>query len=292
MTAGRSDDWSKGMKPSGNAESKAVPRKPNWKRLLHEVIFEADTPAGKAFDILLIVSILASVAVVLLDSIGPVRQAHGGLLYGLEWFFTLLFTLEYLLRLICVGRPLKYAVSFFGIVDLLAIVPTYLSLVLPGSQYLLVIRILRILRIFRILKLVPYLGEAQLLVKALRASSRKIAVFVFTVLTLAVIFGSLMYVIESETSGFTSIPRSIYWAIVTLTTVGYGDISPQTGLGQVLASMIMILGYGIIAVPTGIVTVEMSQRFGRRVSTQSCPECSAEGHDADATYCKYCGTAL
>lgn len=275
-----------------NANSKEPPRKPHWKAFLHEVIFEADTPAGKGFDVLLIISILASVLAVMLDSIGSVRLLHGRLLYGVEWFFTLLFTVEYILRLLCVGRPLKYAVSFYGVVDLLAIIPTYLSLVLPGSQYLLVIRILRILRIFRILKLVPYLGEAQLLLKALRASSRKIAVFLFTVLTLVVIFGSLMYVIEGETNGFTSIPRSIYWAIVTLTTVGYGDISPQTSPGQVLASMIMILGYGIIAVPTGIVTVEMSHTFGRRVSTQSCPECSAEGHDADATYCKYCGTAL
>jgi voltage-gated potassium channel len=280
------------MKLSENAECPSSSRKPHWKRLLHEVIFEADTPAGKAFDVLLIISILVSVVVVMLDSIGPVRLEHGTLFYGVEWFFTLLFTVEYLLRLLCVGRPLKYAASFYGLVDLLAIIPTYWSLVLPGSQYLLVIRILRILRIFRILKLVPYLGEAQLLVRALRASSRKIAVFLFTVLTLVVIFGSLMYVIESETSGFTSIPRSIYWAIVTLTTVGYGDISPQTSLGQVLASMIMILGYGIIAVPTGIVTVEMSQTFGRKVSTQSCPECSAEGHDADAQYCKYCGTKL
>jgi voltage-gated potassium channel len=259
---------------------------------LHEVIFEADTPAGKAFDVLLIVSILASVAAVMFDSIGAVRLQYGRQLYLVEWFFTLLFTVEYLLRLSCVGRPLKYAVSFYGIVDLLAIIPTYLSLVLPGTQYLLVIRILRILRIFRILKLVPYLGEARLLMRALRASGRKIAVFIYTVLTLVVIFGSLMYVIESGTQGFTSIPRSIYWTIVTLTTVGYGDISPQTPVGQTLASIVMILGYGIIAVPTGIVTVEMTQTFGRRVSTQACPECSAEGHDADARYCKYCGAGL
>lgn len=275
-----------------NANNKDLPWKSRWKRLLHEVIFEADTPAGKGFDVLLIFSILASVLAVMLDSMGSVRMRHGPLLYGVEWFFTLLFTVEYIFRLLCVGRPLKYAVSFYGVVDLLAIIPTYLSLALPGSQYLLVIRILRILRIFRILKLVPYLGEAQLLLRALQASGRKIAVFLFTVLTLVVIFGSLMYVIEGEANGFTSIPRSIYWAIVTLTTVGYGDISPQTGPGQVLASMIMILGYGIIAVPTGIVSVEMSHTFGRKVSTQSCPECSAEGHDADAVYCKYCGTAL
>ena len=256
------------------------------------MIFEADTPAGRAFDVLLIVSILASVTAVMLDSIGPVRSVHGRLLNGVEWCFTLMFTLEYLLRLACVGRPLKYALSFYGIVDLLAIIPTYLSLVLPGSHYLLVIRILRILRIFRILKLVPYLGEARLLMKALKASGRKIAVFLYTVMTLVVIFGSLMYVIESEASGFTSIPRSIYWAIVTLTTVGYGDIAPRTGLGQALSSVVMILGYAIIAVPTGIVTVEMGHAFAPRVSTQACPECSAEGHDADAHHCKYCGSAL
>lgn len=271
---------------------KDPPPRTRWGVMLHEVIFEADTPLGKGFDIVLIVSILASVTAVMLDSIAIVRLEYGRLLYGVEWFFTLLFTIEYLLRLLCVGRPLKYAVSFYGVVDLLAIIPTYLSLVLPGSQYLLVIRILRILRIFRILKLVAYLGEARLLVKALRASGRKIIVFLYTVLTLVVIFGSLMYVIEGGDSGFTSIPRSIYWAIVTLTTVGYGDIAPQTGIGQTLASVVMILGYAIIAVPTGIVTVEMSHAFKGRVSTQACPECSAEGHDADARHCKFCGASL
>ncbi len=269
-----------------------IPPRAPWRMMLHEVIFEADTPLGKGFDVLLIVSILASVVAVMLDSIGVVRSNYGLLLYGIEWFFTLLFTVEYILRLLCVGKPIKYALSFYGIVDLLAIVPTYLSFFLPGSQYLLVIRILRILRIFRILKLVAYLGEARLLMQALRASSRKITVFLFTVLTLVVIFGSLMYVVEGEARGFTSIPRSIYWAIVTLTTVGYGDISPQTNLGQALASMVMILGYSIIAVPTGIVTVEMSQTFRQKVSTQACPECSAEGHDVDARHCKFCGAAL
>ena len=264
----------------------------SWRAHLHEVIFEADTPLGKAFDVLLIVSILASVTAVMLDSVVSVRAQHGSLLYGIEWFFTLLFSVEYGLRLLSVGRPLKYATSFYGVVDLLAIVPTYLSLLLPGGQYLLVIRILRILRIFRILKLVTYLSEARLLMQALRASGRKIAVFLYTVLTLVVIFGALMYVIEGEAHGFTSIPRSIYWSIVTLTTVGYGDISPQTNLGQMLASVVMIFGYAIIAVPTGIVTVEMSQAFGRKVSTQACPECSAEGHDSDARHCKYCGAML
>ncbi|HKJ04541.1 MAG TPA: ion transporter [Geopsychrobacteraceae bacterium] len=263
-----------------------------WRRVLHEVIFEADTPVGKSFDVLLIVCILASVVAVMLDSIGAVRLQFGTLLYGIEWFFTVLFTVEYLMRLACVGRPLKYATSFYGVVDLLAIIPTYLSLMLPGSQYLLVIRILRILRIFRILKLVTYLSEARLLMQALRSSGRKISVFLFTVLTLVVIFGSLMYVIEGPENGFTSIPRSIYWAIVTLTTVGYGQVAPQTPFGQFLASIVMIMGYGIIAVPTGIVTVEMSQAFTRKISTQSCPECSAEGHDVDASHCKFCGSLL
>jgi voltage-gated potassium channel len=264
----------------------------HWRTVLHEVIFEADTPAGKAFDVLLIVSILASVVAVMADSLIAARAQYASLLYGIEWFFTLLFTAEYFLRLLCVGKPLKYATSFYGVIDLVAIVPTYLSLALPGSQYFLVIRILRILRIFRILKLVVYLREARQLMQALRASGRKIAVFIYTVMTLVVIFGSLMYVIEGEANGFTSIPRSIYWAIVTLTTVGYGDISPRTPLGQALASLVMILGYAIIAVPTGIVTVEMSQAFGRKVSTKACPECGADGHDADARHCKYCGALL
>ncbi len=262
------------------------------RQLLHEVIFEADTRAGKRFDILLIWSIVFSVIAVMLDSVGSIQRVHGTVLYGIEWFFTILFTIEYILRLISVGRPIKYATSFFGVVDLLAIVPTYLSLIFPATKYLIVIRILRILRVFRVLKLVKYLGEANLLMKALRASRRKIAVFLFTVLTLVILFGSLMYVIEGEGNGFTSIPRSIYWAIVTMTTVGYGDISPNTNIGQVLASMIMILGYGIIAVPTGIVTVEMSHVRDREITTRSCQECSAEGHDKDAEYCKYCGARL
>lgn len=280
------------MKVSKNGIQHLPPTRARWRLVLHEVIFEADTAAGKAFDIVLILSILVSVAAVMLDSMGEVQARYGRLFYGIEWFFTIVFTVEYVLRLLSVSRPLKYAKSFFGVVDLMAIIPTYISLVLPGSQYFLVIRVLRILRIFRILKLVPFLGEAQLLVRALRASSRKIIVFLYTVLTLVVIFGALMYVVEGGGSGFTSIPRSIYWAIVTMTTVGYGDIAPQTGFGQALASMVMILGYGIIAVPTGIVTVEMSHTFLGKVSTQACPACSAEGHDADARHCKYCGAAL
>lgn len=263
-----------------------------WRRRLHEVIFEADTPAGKFFDVVLIGSILLSVLAVMLDSVAAIGNRYGTLLYGVEWFFTVLFTIEYVLRMLAIGRPLSYATSFFGVVDLLAILPTYVSIFIPGTRYLLVIRILRVLRIFRVFKLVQYVGESRLLLQALRASRKKITVFLFTVFTLVVIFGSLIYLIEGVENGFTSIPRSIYWAIVTLTTVGYGDISPQTGLGQSLAAIIMILGYGIIAVPTGIVSVEMSQAFGRQVSTQSCPECGAEGHDPDARFCKYCGSSL
>ncbi len=263
-----------------------------WRRKFHEVIFEADTPAGKWFDVLLILAILISVVMVMLDSVATARNAFGRMLLAGEWLFTILFTIEYLLRLFSVGRPWAYATSFFGVVDLLAILPTYLSIIIPGAQYLLVIRILRVLRIFRILKLVQYLGEARLLTQALRASRRKITVFLFVVLTLVTIFGSLIYLIEDPKDGFTSIPKSIYWSIVTLTTVGYGDISPRTNLGQLLSALIMIIGYGIIAVPTGIVTVELTQAFKRQISTQACPECSAEGHDADAKFCKYCGSRL
>jgi voltage-gated potassium channel len=260
-----------------------------WRDTLHEIIFGAETPAGKWFDILLIVSILASVLAVMLDSVSSISINYGSLLTGIEWFFTIVFTIEYILRLICVGRPLLYATSFFGIVDLLAIIPTYISLFIPGSEYLLVVRVLRILRIFRVLKLVQYMSEALFLMKALRASIRKIIVFLFTVLTLVIILGSMMYLIEGAENGFTSIPRSIYWAIVTLTTVGYGDISPQTNIGQMLAACIMILGYSIIAVPTGIVTVELSQLSSKKKAAQLCKDCGAEGHDADADFCKYCG---
>jgi len=263
-----------------------------WQSNIHEIIFEADTRSGKIFDISLIIIILLSVLTVMLDSVREINRVHGNLLYSLEWIFTIVFTVEYILRLITVGRPLQYAKSFFGIIDLLAILPTYFSLLFPGSQFFIVIRILRLLRIFRILKLVQFLNEAQLLVKALKSSGRKVAIFLFTVLLLVVIFGSLMYVIEGEEHGFINIPTGIYWAIVTLTTVGYGDVSPQTGLGQTIASIIMILGYSIIAVPTGIVSVEMAQAYKDSVSTQACPQCSHEGHDEDAKYCKDCGAKL
>lgn len=265
-----------------------------WRHRLHEVIFEADTPAGKAFDIVLIVSIALSIIVVMLDSIQDFRQQHGEMLFWVEWFFTLLFTAEYLLRLFSVGSPKHYALSFYGAVDFLSIVPTYLSLFLPGTQYLLVIRILRVLRIFRIFKLAQYVNEARHLRRALEGSHRKITVFLFTVLNIVVIIGAIMYIVEGGENGFTSIPRSIYWAIVTVTTVGYGDISPQTNIGQTLSALLMITGYAILAVPTGIVTAEWAVRNYQRlaVSTKSCPQCSAEGHDSDAAFCKHCGSAL
>jgi voltage-gated potassium channel len=263
-----------------------------WRARLHEIIFEADTPVGKAFDLLLIICIVASVVAVMLESVAPIRQQYGPYLYAAEWGFTIVFTAEYVLRLICIGRPLKYATSFFGIVDLLAVIPTYLDLLVPGSRFLLVIRILRLLRIFRVLKLVHYVRDADILLRAIRASKQKITVFLFAVLTIAVIMGSLMYVIEGDGHGFTSIPLSVYWAIVTMTTVGYGDLSPATSLGQTVAAALMILGYSIIAVPTGIVSAEMARTRYRGVTTQSCPQCSAEGHDLDASHCKRCGAPL
>ena len=266
---------------------------PEWKSRLHEVIFEADTPAGKTFDVVLIVSIILSVITVIVESVSSLQASYGYYLNLAEWFFTILFTIEYLLRLVCVGQPLRYATSFFGIVDLLAIVPTYVSFFIPGSQSLVAIRTLRLLRTFRVFKLRTYLSEAKIITAALRASSKKIGVFLSAVLTIVIIIGSLMYVIEGEEHGFTSIPTAIYWAIVTLTTVGYGDISPQTPIGKMLASVVMITGYAIIAVPTGIVSVEMRQAMIKKaVSTKSCTQCGADGHDQDAKHCKFCGAGL
>ena len=276
-------------------ETSPAEERPSTKRRarLHEVIFESDTPAGRSFDLALIWLILLSVATVVLESVREVREQYGKLLYALEWLFTLLFTVEYSLRLVSVRRPLRYARSFFGVIDLLAIIPTYLSIFVPGSQYLLVIRILRLLRVFRLLKLSEYVAEADTLRHALRASRRKISVFISAVVLLVVIIGALMYVIEGEANGFTSIPRSIYWAIVTLTTVGYGDLSPKTSVGQIVASIVMIIGYGIIAVPTGIVSVELAHAVrDRMVSGQACPSCGVGGHDPDAICCKYCGAKL
>lgn len=259
---------------------------------LYIIIFESDTPIGKWFDLVLIMSILLSVIAVMLDSVKSINQEYGAVLYAVEWLFTILFTVEYILRLSCTRRPIRYALSFFGIVDLLAILPTYISIFIPGSQFLIAIRILRILRTFRVLKLVQYMHESQLLMQALWSSRRKITVFLFAVFTLVIIFGSCMYIIEGEENGFTSIPKSVYWAIVTMTTVGYGDISPQTNLGQMLASVIMIMGYGIIAVPTGIVTAELTHMAGLKSFNKVCQDCSCEDHEQDAKFCKKCGKKL
>ena len=258
----------------------------------HRIIFGHETPTGKAFDVALILLIVASVIVVMLESVSIVRTQHGELLRAVEWGFTILFTIEYGLRLWCSPRPTRYARSFFGVVDLVAILPTYLSLVFPGGQALLSVRALRLLRVFRILKLAHYVTEAGVLMRALRQSREKITVFVAAVLTLVVTMGSMMYLLEGASNGFTSIPRAVYWAIVTLTTVGYGDIAPQTNIGQALAAVIMIMGYAIIAVPTGIVTVELGNVARRALAERTCPHCESVGHDADARHCKRCGGGL
>jgi len=260
---------------------------------LYEIIFEADTPAGKLFDIVLLLAIMASVSATILNSVGSIHATYGSWLTGCNWIFTALFTIEYGFRLYCAKRPLRYARSFFGVVDLLAVLPSYLSLLIPGARVLDVIRILRLLRIFRVMKMVQYVDDGDLLMNALIASRRKIGIFLFAVVTLVIILGSLMFTIESgHDSGFTSIPAGIYWAIVTLTTVGYGDISPQTGLGKTLASCIMIIGYSIIAVPTGIISAEVGRSSVRKKYLKICPNCNAEDHDPDAQYCKHCGQTL
>jgi len=256
------------------------------------IIFEAETPAGRAFDVGLIVCILVSVGAVFLDTVPSIHATHGRLLYGVEWFFTIVFSIEYAARLWCIRQPMRYARSFYGIVDLLGILPTYLSLLIAGTQYLLVIRILRVLRVFRVLRLLRYVREADVLIDALRDSQRKITVFLFTVVSLVVIFGSLMYLIEGEAHGFVSIPSSMYWAVVTLTTVGYGDISPQTPVGRFIASALMIMGYAIIAVPYGIFSVHLTRAMRRRENTRVCPSCATEGHAQEAAFCWRCGSGL
>lgn len=259
------------------------------KKRLQEIIFEADTPAGKAFDVILIVSVLISVMAVMLESIESVEARYGEVLRSVEWFFTILFSIEYALRLYAVQKSFRYALSFFGIVDFLAILPTYIDLFIPGSHYFMAIRILRVLRIFRVFKLVAYIKETDLLIAALKASRRRILVFLLAVLTLVVMLGAFMYMIEGADAGFTSIPRSVYWAVVTLTTVGYGDISPKTGVGQTLAALIMILGYSLIVVPTGFVTVAYSAAGKRGTSRRVCQKCGCDDHDEDAGFCKLCG---
>ena len=257
------------------------------------VVFEAGTPAGKAFDVALIVFILLSVGAIMLDSVQSIHDRYGNWLYAIEWFFTIVFTVEYAVRLWCIQNTWLYARSFYGIIDLLCIIPTYLSIWLVGAQYLLVVRVLRVLRVFRVLRMVRYVGEAELITRALVASRRKITVFLASVFALVVVFGSLMYLVEGgSNSQFASIPHSIYWAVTTMTTVGYGDITPATPLGKTLASVIMIMGYGIIAVPTGIVTMELNEANRRAANTRTCPGCSAEGHSREATYCWRCGDHL
>lgn len=264
-----------------------------FRKRVHEVIFEADTKVGKVFDIGLIVAIGLSVVVVMLESVPEISEEYGGALRITEWVLTILFTIEYILRLIASKKTIKYAISFYGIVDFLAVVPTYLAVIFPQARFALALRVLRMLRVFRVLKLGRHLKEGDMLFRAIKASQVKIQVFLYTVMTVVVIIGSAMYVIEGGENGFTSIPRSIYWAIVTLTTVGYGDISPQTGWGQVLAAVVMILGYGMIAVPTGIVTVEMArQDRSGQLLTNCCRDCGKEGHDTDAKFCKHCGKKL
>ena len=258
---------------------------------LHEIIFEAETPAGKYFDIFLILFILTSVATVMLDSVQSIRLVYAAWFDILDWVFTVVFTLEYMARLYAVSKPLAYARSFYGIIDLMAVLPGYISFVFPGAQYLSAVRIFRVLRVFRILKLAHYLDESDLLFNSIIASRKRITVFLMGVLTLVVFIGAIMYVIEGEENGFTSIPLSIYWAVVTLTTVGYGDMSPKTSLGQAFSVLIMIVGYGIIAIPTGIVTHEMV-RQSVSASTRACPACGSDGHDETASYCKYCGAAF
>lgn len=262
---------------------------------IHEIIFEADTPEGKRFDVIIMILIVASVLTVMLESVSAIQWQYEEIFYTIEWIFTIIFTIEYILRLYSVRYTWRYATSFYGVIDLLAIIPTYLSVIVIGSQSLLVIRALRLMRIFRIFKLGQFMSEGMLIAKALRASRVKISIFLFFILIVVTIIGAVMYLVEGtfDNTGFTSIPKSIYWAIVTLTTVGFGDITPQTSLGQFLSAVVMILGYAVIAVPTGIVSAELvDQTKKAATNTQACRYCGEDGHDDDAKYCKYCGNIL
>ncbi|MFY0604602.1 MAG: ion transporter [Flavobacteriaceae bacterium] len=263
----------------------------SWKHKLHEIIYEADTRAGKLFDVILLIAILTSILFVMLESVDSIQKEYGELLNIAEWVITILFSLEYFLRIISIKKPLKYIFSFYGVIDFLSTIPKYLSIFLVGSHNLAALRALRLLRVFRILKLARYIGESNRLLVALRASRAKIAVFLFFVVIMCTILGTVMYMIEGAENGFTSIPRSVYWAIVTLTTVGYGDIAPGTPLGQLIASVIMILGYSIIAIPTGIVSSEMTKTI-IDTNTQACPSCLSENHKKNAEFCYHCGCKL
>lgn len=264
----------------------------SWRKRLYVMIFQTDTVAGRRFDKTLLLIILASLVVVILDSIDDVHQNFANTLAYIEWGFTLIFLIEYMLRLYCSPRPLRYAFSFYGLVDFLAIVPGILALYYSDAQYLLIIRIIRMLRIFRVLKLLPYLKQAHYLLDALRGSKQKIIVFLLSVCTLVTVFGTLMYVVEGPEHGFTSIPKGIYWAIVTLTTVGYGDIVPRTALGQVISAMVMVTGYSIIAVPTGIFTAELANAMRGEQLQHDCPVCRKNQHEHSAAFCSRCGNAL
>jgi len=259
---------------------------------LHEIIYEADTREGKLFDVILLIAILTSVLLVMLESVESFDAKYHTFLNISEWVITILFSIEYIIRIISIKKPLKYIFSFYGIIDLLSTIPKYLSFILIGSHNLIALRALRLLRIFRILKLARYIGASNRLLVSLRASKAKIAVFLFFVVIICIILGTVMYMIEGAENGFTSIPRSVYWAIVTLTTVGYGDIAPHTPIGQFIASIIMIMGYGIIAIPTGIVTTEMAKANTVHTNTQSCPDCLKENHKDGAEFCYNCGSKL
>ena len=267
-----------------------------WRLALYTVVFESDTRAGRTFDVVVIGAILMSVAVAIADSTHALASRFGPLLYVAEWFFTLLFTVEYIARLICVRRPLRYAKSFFGVIDLLSILPTYLAVLVPGAHVLIDVRVLRLLRVFRIFRLTAYVNEFTALGQALKASYRKIAVFISFVVMLILVFGSLMYVVEGPENGFTSIPVAMYWAVTTVTTVGFGDITPKTEFGRLISSVMMLLGWGTLAVPTGIVTAEMTaQRHGwplMPASARTCAVCGTEGHSAEANFCRHCGAKL
>lgn len=267
-----------------------------WRLRLYTIIFEADTRAGRLFDQALIAVILLSIVVVMADSVQSVHRLHGPALNVVEWIFTLLFTAEYIARLLCVRRPLQYATSFFGIIDLVAVLPTYLALFFPELHALIDVRVLRLLRVFRIFKLAAYVAEYQFLGRALAASGRKILVFLSAVLMVVLVMGTVMYVVEGPGNGFTSIPTSVYWAISTVTTVGFGDITPKTDLGRLIASFMMLMGWGILAVPTGIVTAEMAAQRRHQLfqtpTTRTCHECLTEGHAADANFCFSCGARL
>jgi voltage-gated potassium channel len=263
-----------------------------WRARLFRVVFEADTPAGRAFDIVVIVAILLSVAAVMADSMARVSARHGPLLDSVEWLFTALFTIEYIARLSCVRKPLRYATSFFGLVDLAAVLPTYLAFFFPEAQVLIDVRILRLVRVFRVFKLTRYLAEVRLLGSAMANSMRKILVFLSVVVMVVLVVGTLMYVVEGPGNGFTSIPRSIYWALSTITTVGYGDMVPHTEIGRALASIVMLIGWGILAVPTGIVTAEMTVQSLGHARARRCSECRTSSHSADARYCRRCGAKL